>query len=1202
MYLNYSKLEFDRDGNPETPELVLTTLSDKVIGVIPGAHNLKLHIKYSEPSEISFDVPAKINGEDNPLYEAVSGHKQVYTKCYGIYEILNPSIEADGISEVKHIKGYSCEKTLESKKFFLEEGTFNFWNPASPTNTVLGRILEIAVGWSVGYVSPSLIGRYRTFDDYDDYLLSFVYNSAPEKYRCVFVFDTYGKTINVYDADEEITNLPIYLDFENLLKSMDIEEQSDELVTAIRPYGADDLDIRAVNPIGTNWLYDLSYFMHNGDISGALASKWNTWQRSVINNQMYYKGLVALQASATSRILAEQAALADLNGELDSLTGQQSVTIQALAMETTSAGISSQQAVLNNINTKIAAKKSEISAKNSLIGTIQSELDSYTAEIKAVVDRLSIKNYFTPSEYAELSHFMIEQDITENTFVASTVDASISGNTYKLSNEVVSISNSSISMVDLTSTFSKKMYVMSGGTFALSGGYSVSGDIIRGTLETRSNGNFVMSFYAGTTRVGNTTAASGNITIIGTYSGLSSNIRAVTVDEVTTNEGTTLRLTARTGSMFLTGNVSEYQKYSVQMELYDYAVGVLSDLATPTYEFSVESGNFLFNQEFAPFRNQLELGKGVYLKVGDSTITPYIIEFELSFEDRSQFSIVFSNRFKRHDNVNTLKDMIETSYSTSRNFDASKYIYNQASSQASAVSKFMSDSLDAAKNMILGASNQSVIISGSGIGVSSPSNPRLQLRIVNGMIAMTDDNWEHAKVGIGLFSSPEVGEYFGVNAEVIGGKLIIGNNLIIENENDTGVMQFKVDSTGAWLNNSTFVLQKDNGGKIIIDPKYGIMGGSNLLFDTNGTTVIPGFIDRSGNIIFDSDGMPQNSNFFLDINDGSAYFRGKLLAKSGKIGGYTIENSYLHSGSGGNYVALNGGTSVHSAYAIWAGASNPANAPFYVKKDGTLYAKKGKFAGELEAATGTFSGALRAATGTFSGSLSAVNGTFTGTLSAANISGNLTANSGAALVGCAIYVPNKTNPKFSVDSAGNVNMTGNLVLSNGSISWSHLAGGVQNRITNVESDVSALSSDLSWTQRNIDNRLYNFNTRMDGVENDITWLSNNTWTEREIKSIASTQITNELVASPRIYGAYIQGGTINGAHFMFGNFGSIYDGYGSDGVRRTDLACIESNRGMSLSASEGMAINAGNGIWINSEVHIRVNGRFVNLNDALASL
>ncbi len=85
------------------------------------------------------------------------------------------------------------------------------------------------------------------------------------------------------------------------------------------------------------------------------------------------------------------------------------------------------------------------------------------------------------------------------------------------------------------------------------------------------------------------------------------------------------------------------------------------------------------------------------------------------------------------------------------------------------------------------------------------------------MIAMTDDNWATAKLAIGLFASDEVGTYFGVNAEVIGGKLIVGNNLVIENETDDGVMQFKVDSSGAWLNNSTFVLQKDNGGKILID-------------------------------------------------------------------------------------------------------------------------------------------------------------------------------------------------------------------------------------------------------------------------------------------------------------------------------------------------------------------------------------------------
>ena len=180
-------------------------------------------------------------------------------------------------------------------------------------------------------------------------------------------------------------------------------------------------------------------------------------------------------------------------------------------------------------------------------------------------------------------------------------------------------------------------------------------------------------------------------------------------------------------------------------------------------------------------------------------------------------------------------------------------------------------------------------------------------------------------------------------------------------------------------------------------------------------------------------------------------------------------------------------------------------------------------------------------------------------------------------------------------------MLGNLTLSNGAISWSNLGSGVQNRITNVEQDIYSLSRDISDVENYVDNRLYNFNIRMDGVQQDINWLSNNIWTEREIMNIASTQITNELISSPRIYGAYIQGGTINGANFMFGSFGSIYDGYGSDGVNRTDLACINSNRGMSISASQGMALSAGHGIWITGDVHIRVGGRWVNLNEVVTA-
>ena len=85
-----------------------------------------------------------------------------------------------------------------------------------------------------------MIGRYRTFDQYDDYALSFLYDDAMDTFRCVVVFDVYNKTINAYDADDDVSALPIYLGFDNLVTDLDITELTDELVTAMTPSGADD--------------------------------------------------------------------------------------------------------------------------------------------------------------------------------------------------------------------------------------------------------------------------------------------------------------------------------------------------------------------------------------------------------------------------------------------------------------------------------------------------------------------------------------------------------------------------------------------------------------------------------------------------------------------------------------------------------------------------------------------------------------------------------------------------------------------------------------------------------------------------------------------------------------------------------------------------------------------------------------------------
>lgn len=894
MYLDYAKI---KSGQIKQPILRLRTLAGKELGPIPWVYNLSFTVNYAELSTITFTVPYQTNGMINPLYASISSFKVVYTNEFGIYILKNPKKEGDGISEVKTVTGYSLEYLFRNKDLFLEAGTYNFWNPVEPTDTILGRILELDKTWHIGYVAPRLIGCYRTFDEYDSNALDFCYGDAMKKYRCAIVFDVYEKSINVYDANENTGALPIYLDYNNLVDSVEVEEIVNEMATKLRLYGSDGLSIRDVNPIGTDYIVDLGYFLNNGDLNIkvgesdiTLADRVRSWQAEIIEQQQYYVGLVSARSSLTAQKLMAEAGLVDLNGEMKSLIAQQSVTIQALSLETTSAGKQTQQNNLDSINAKIAEKGREIDSQNAKISELQKEIDEYANSIKSIVNELSISAYFTEAEQSILSQFFIDQSVNDETFVATDVDTSSSGTVSKISGKI-SISESNIMRIDLNQ-FDKTLYTIAGGVLEIADP-KIQVEVVRGTLDIKDENTFVLTGYLGSTSFNGHRFESGLITIKGTPSQFTADVSAVAEHEVVEYKGTNLEFDTSNADSYFTVNVSDYQKYSVAMELYDFGLDVLSDCAYPTYEFNIDSANFLFHEKFEPFKNKLELGKSIYLALGsDGVIHPKIIGVEIDFEDITNFKLIFSNHYRLKNYVEEWIDEVRNTSRASRSLNANRYIYNRAADKVGQVSEFMSGSLNAATNTILGAANQSVVINGAGIHIGGDS--KYQIRIVDSMIALSDDGWQTSKLAIGHFADPEIGDYFGVNADIIGGKLVIGNNLIIENPTNNGVMQFKVDSTGAWLNNSTFVLQKDGGGKILLDPKYGIVAGTKDLFDTDGTTVLPSFIDEDGELVLDKLGMPEKANFFLDLRDGSAYYRGDGVYGKNLY----AENFYFQDGSG----------------------------------------------------------------------------------------------------------------------------------------------------------------------------------------------------------------------------------------------------------------------------------------------------------------
>ena len=120
---------------------------------------------------------------------------------------------------------------------------------------------------------------------------------------------------------------------------------------------------------------------------------------------------------------------------------------------------------------------------------------------------------------------------------------------------------------------------------------------------------------------------------------------------------------------------------------------------------------------------------------------------------------------------------------------------------------------------------------------------------------------------------------------------------------------------------------------------------ANIIIDGKGITAISkdGVDASAPNIIPDD-----KTSFFLDAKSGNAYFAGRIKAKSGDIGGWDIKGTALKKGG----VGMSSDNSSLNNYAFWAGNTDPSQAKFWVKHDGTMKATKATIEGDLTATTG----------------------------------------------------------------------------------------------------------------------------------------------------------------------------------------------------------------------------------------------------------
>lgn len=899
----------------------------------------------------------KMNDVVNPYYDRIIKNKLLHIDGFGYFVIQDYEEAYEDKVHNKTITAYSAEYTLNTKginlTFITTAGNINdtssttivtsnyfFYREQQPDKSLLHQLIKVAPMWKIGYVSGSLRGKSRSFSETDKGLYGFLTNEVSQSYEALFVFDNENFIINAYDTTEVVKNTNIILSFDNLVKNAKVSELSDDVYTVINVSGAENLSIAKINPNGTKKLYCLDYYTGVLDpkatnyyenynewmTNNALKRKVLEWERDskeaiYDKSETSYGSWTALQKKFNLLLLTQQAELTDMQTYYDTAN-------QNMSQYT-------DYAEVDDIPVQVLVKKQYAwvtygEAKSKGYNIVDdSYLKAYTTD-----SRQSVTLYAYWKNYAESCETNL--NILKN-----------GGRLY------------SVRKADFESTSSiNPDYNISSSATIQATGKIVSNSVINHSI-TPSDGASKYSINALNNEISIIQSERDKIVDRFSYEkhftdaekleldpyiieGSFSDDTFIVTDSMETkdysNSETKVQVVDSSGNMIvktvgeLTQSDTIMDDIYVAGQLVDAGYEKLEVVSQPSFSFELESTNFLFVEKFKPFIDQLiqiEKEKGslfgciLNVELDDGNwVYPYLQEMEISYDDPDNFSMTFGNRFRLSNDTYTFNELHNETTSAVSSVGSLLSAVSQpvVNGTIDAVTSYMKTALNLANQSIKATEDNEFTFGSYGIkgrkksdkdGNINGYSPE-QLWISNNKICFTDDGWKTTKAVFGK-TLVDGKEAYGLIADAIVGKLIMGNNLVLSNS--AGTLTF--DENGLVVTNKSTTIAIQPSGEYAISVTKETGAGTQNVFSVNkdgnltitGGKIVVGDGASMGYII---DGANGTMKSILKDSDGKPLFE---LTKDGHLNtsGISIDGAEIptpstpSAPSGGNGVIYEDG-------------------------------------------------------------------------------------------------------------------------------------------------------------------------------------------------------------------------------------------------------------------------------------------------------
>lgn len=318
-------------------------------------------------------------------------------------------------------------------------------------------------------------------------------------------------------------------------------------------------------------------------------------------------------------------------------------------------------------------------------------------------------------------------------------------------------------------------------------------------------------------------------------------------------------------SNYISDGLDNAELFRRALEYIEVAKKELYKSANLQHSLSATLKNLLVMKEFDDLTDNFELGNYIHIECDNKVYDVRLLAFNIDFDNLSDLPVTFSDVREVGSDIADIKDILDNSKSIATSYDNVAHQAEQGSSSRKHLDDWTTNGLAlTATKIINSADNQNYVFDEHGMLFRkylplSDTYSDEQLKIINSTIAITNDNWETVKTAVGshYYIDPLTNELtyaYGINGEVLIGKIILGEQLGIYNSGAT--------------------LQFNRNGLNITNGSYTFMVSPND--ETN-------LVSISNNA----------ESLFTFSKSGDLYIKGNVVATSGDIGGCSIVNGKL---------------------------------------------------------------------------------------------------------------------------------------------------------------------------------------------------------------------------------------------------------------------------------------------------------------------